>query len=358
MVILHIASVHDNPFSGVVNAVPNHVIGQQELETVLFINIKNRPDERIKNQIKYNKNLCLKEICLKYGRPDIVVFHELYHIEFTCLAQQCEYMKIPYIIVPHGGLTKEAQKQKQIKKIIGNICFFNKYIKNATSIHYLSNAEKHNSRAVKNSFIAPNGISVPNISKTGFNTDSIRFTYIGRIDIGIKGLDLMLKAVSTLRDTIEKKKCSFEIYGPNFKGSTDRLKKMIDELNLTKIVQVFPAISGEQKRNVLLNTDVYIQTSRSEGLPQGILEAMAYGIPCLVTQGTNLGDVIEANDAGWVTDTNSESIANAIQDVLSRSSYLQTKGNAGRRSIIENYSWSHVAKITIDEYSKIICNYR
>lgn len=355
MVILHIASIHDNPFSGVVNAVPNHVIGQQELETVWYINIKNRIDERIKKQIEYDSNLRLKEVCSKYGKPDIVVFHELYHVEFTRLAKECEHMNIPYIIVPHGGLTKEAQKQKRMKKIIGNICFFNRYIKRASSIHFLSYSERQNSRTVKNSFITPNGIKIPDVYKVAFNTNSIRFTYIGRIDIEIKGLDLMLKAVADLRDTIEKTNCTFEIYGPDYKGSTDRLKKMIEELSLTRIVQVYPAISGKQKRDVLLNTDIYIQTSRSEGLPQGILEAMAYGIPCLVTQGTNLGDVIEANKAGWVAETREKSIAQSISQAIHERDNWKVISEQSRRTA-ETYSWDSIAKNTINYYAEILKN--
>lgn len=47
-----------------------------------------------------------------------------------------------------------------------------------------------------------------------------------------------------------------------------------------------------------------------------ILEAMSYGIPCMVTPGTNMDkEVLEAN-AGWVVELSEESIANGINMVI------------------------------------------
>lgn len=44
---------------------------------------------------------------------------------------------------------------------------------------------------------------------------------------------------------------------------------------------------------VLLQTDLFIQTSRHEGMPMGLLEALSIGVPCLVTVGTSLGHIIK-----------------------------------------------------------------
>ena len=72
------------------------------------------------------------------------------------------------------------------------------------------------------------------------------------------------------------------------------------------LVELHEAIDGSEKEAELLSADVFIQTSRSEGMSMGILEALSYGVPCLVTRGTNLGEIIEQYDAGWVAETNAE----------------------------------------------------
>ena len=50
---------------------------------------------------------------------------------------------------------------------------------------------------------------------------------------------------------------------------------------------------GKSKEQVLLDADVFIQTSRTEGLPTAVLEAMSYKIPVLITKGTGLYDDIK-----------------------------------------------------------------
>ena len=48
-----------------------------------------------------------------------------------------------------------------------------------------------------------------------------------------------------------------------------------------EVVKLNREIDEEEKRQILLDTDVFIQTSRFEGMPMGILEALSYGLPCL-----------------------------------------------------------------------------
>jgi glycosyltransferase involved in cell wall biosynthesis len=89
-------------------------------------------------------------------------------------------------------------------------------------------------------------------------------------------------------------------------------------------------------------------------MPMGILEAMSYGLPCLVTRGTSLGELIEKYDAGWVCETNSESIANCIMRCIQEKELFKIKGQNVRRLIKENFTWEKVARETIDKYKELI----
>lgn len=53
-----------------------------------------------------------------------------------------------------------------------------------------------------------------------------------------------------------------------------------------------------------------------EGMPMGILEAASYGLPCLITEGTMLGESVKKYDAGWVAQTNAESIAEHLKTAV------------------------------------------
>ena len=63
--------------------------------------------------------------------------------------------------MPHGALSKGAQRKKRLKKSIANLLFFNDYINNAVAIQYLSDKEKAESRFGKVKFIGTNGVSPP-----------------------------------------------------------------------------------------------------------------------------------------------------------------------------------------------------
>ena len=78
MVILHIAPISRSPFSGVSVVVPQHVIAQQEIAEVGFVNLLNVQIEDVKNQFAYHENFQFDELPQPFNRPDMVVFHEVY----------------------------------------------------------------------------------------------------------------------------------------------------------------------------------------------------------------------------------------------------------------------------------------
>ena len=83
-----------------------------------------------------------------------------------------------------------------------------------------------------------------------------------------------------------------------------------------------------------------------------LLEALSYGIPCLVTKGTNMGDEIKQENAGWVADTNSESVKVAFLNLLDHLDFAEKSNNAYK--LAEKYSWDSIAALAHDEYQKLV----
>lgn len=355
MVILHIAYTNGDPCNGVQVVVPQHLIAQSKYAEVAVVNISNIKLHSDCVQFEYYSQFSIAALPSPFNKPDVVVFHECYRIQYIQIATELKKMKIPYVIIPHGELSKDAQKKKRLKKIMANILIFNRFINCAAGIQLLSDTELNTTELGKHKFVATNGISIPENSKQQFRKTAIKFVYIGRLDAYHKGLDLMVEGISKCVDVMRSNACTVDIYGPDVLGRREYVGGLIAEHDVNDIITLHKSVLGEDKERVLLDGDIFIQTSRFEGMPMGILEALSYGIPCIVTEGTTLANFIQEHDAGWACTTNAENIAQAIRIAISQKDEYENKSQNARRAVDEHFSWEEVSDVAIRTYRTLIC---
>lgn len=357
MVILHIFHSLDRKYAGADVAIPEHIKAHQKFETVACVNIANVNIDGIDNQFDYTENIKISNLKEPFNKPDVVIFHEIYYPKFLSIAKEARKNKIPYIIIPHGGMTKQAQKIKRLKKIAGNILLFNKFMNGAAAIQYLSEDEKERTFRNRPCFVSTNGLNMPFEQKEKFNEDKLVFSYIGRYDAHIKGLDLLVDAIKQKEQLIRNSNCVFNLYGPHndyYMDDINSLKAEIEAKGLSDIVTVNGPILGDEKKATLLNTDIFIQCSRTEGMPMGILEAMSYGVPCLITKGTSLTKVLEKYDAGYGCETTADGISSAIEKAILEKHLLEEKSKNAINLIKSEFLWENVAKDALKNYRKFI----
>src|SRR5699024_7731885 len=200
--------------------------------------------------------------------------------------------------------------------------------KNAKSIHFLNEEEKAKSINFSlPSFISGNGTSIEGF-KTSLQSknDSINLTFIGRYDINHKGLDLLLESVCLIKKQLIEKNVRVDLYGSDYKNNKNILIKKAQDLNINNILSVNGPILGKDKIVKLINTDLFLATSRFEGLPQSVIEAMSYGVPCILTPGTNMQRISTKYQAGWNVEQNANSIAQGILESLNNKTELKYRG--------------------------------
>lgn len=354
MIILHIAYLDENIYAGVNVAATRHILEQQREKQVGLLNIANTEIKEVANVFTISKNKCIDELPIPFNEPDIVIFHEIYRPIYLKLYKELLEKKIPYVIFPHGGLTKQAQSQKRIKKIVANKLLFNSFFNHAVSIQCLSKREMETSISNAEKFIGTNGIDEKNQIKKNLKTTELKFVYIGRIDFRIKGFDLLIEAIHREYKFLQENNCRFEIYGPSEGKSKKKIESLIRKKKIENIITLHEAVTKQKKEAALLDADYFIQTSRSEGMSMGILEALSYGIPCIVTEGTGMADEVEKNGAGIGCKTNAADIANALHCAVKKKELMQNMSNAAKEYVEKKYNWETITKNVINKYESVI----
>lgn len=355
MSILHISSILDeNNGGGVMNVVPNFVKYQSNYVNTALLDINSTYNKYTDiNIFKYCKYKNINALPEPFNHPNLVVFHEVYKKEFIKLYKECIKLNIPYVVVPHCCMTKYAQSRKKLKKIIGNIFLFNNFLKNAKAIHFLSQLEKDNSNLNNNSFLIGNGYKKE--FDINYNTinNSNYFIYVGRYDVYHKGLDFLIDACDYSKNWFRDNNLYLKLYGVT-KEQELLLKKIVSSKKIDDFVIVNGPIFGKEKINIITNSISFIQTSRFEGLPQGISEALMYGVPCIVTKGTAFYEYVKDNECGIAVEYNNESITSGFKKMYKNKEFRVACSKNATKHSNKDFDWDEIGRKCINEYKKII----
>ncbi len=120
----------------------------------------------------------------------------------------------------------------------------------------------------------------------------LRIGTAAAIDVPYKGQQYVIKALSELR----KKGISYE-YHLIGRGSSSRLEEVAKNEGVSDMIFFHGTIPHEQVLDFIDTLDIYVQPSKTEGLPRALVEAMSRGCLCL---GSNAGGIPELIEPDYV----------------------------------------------------------
>lgn len=347
---------HEVHVYGISNKVDRHqIIDQHGLEVEVFPLTRSR--------FLLSRELVGK---IKENHVDIAHLHSVYIPENISLGRLFSKCFIPYVVTPNGGISSRALKYHAIRKRMYRYIFDLNLLNNAAAIHALTHQEASDARnygVTTSIFVAPNGIDFNSIP-ADLNTKyleireprlrkTFKFVFCGRLDPVHKGLDVLIHgfAIAVKTSTCQ---LSLVLIGPDWKGNQRVLENLTAQLGISDSVFFLGPIYGREKFDALAIADVYIQTSRWEGVPFSVLEALACGKPCIVTHGTNVGqDVLDYNAGLVASEPNPDKIADRITKIVSIENLTKMGINA-RRLIKEKYDWSKIAETICIAYENVL----
>lgn len=131
-----------------------------------------------------------------------------------------------------------------------------------------------------------------------------------------------------------------------------KYKKELIELSQGDKRIIFPGfVEGLLLKELFSNAAMYVQPSEIEGLSIALLEAMSYGLPCLVSDIPENKEAI--GDCG-ITFKNKDIIdlSNKLSQMLKKD--MKSLGERAIRRVKDNYSWDSIAREFNDYYQTIL----
>lgn len=250
--------------------------------------------------------------------------------------------KVPYITLVRGAdVPFFEERWKYLDRFI--FCWLSPIIwKNSKFV--VTNSSKLRELALQLSpkqhfYLIPNGIDSKKFQGKDYELhDKLRILSVGRLN-EIKGFTYLIEA---LRD-INGVSLTIIGDGPLLK----KLKYQSKGLDVTFLGNV----AHDKLIDIYRNSDIFVLPSLNEGMSNTVLEAMACGLPLILT---NVGGSFElVNGNGFIVLTkNSKAIKEKITEFLKDRSLINTMGMRSRQ-LAENMSWSKVAQDYFEIFEKV-----
>lgn len=133
----------------------------------------------------------------------------------------------------------------------------------------------------------------------------------------------------------------------------ERLIRRVERLGLADRV-AFPGFVGSVAAEMRA-ADVFCRPSRSEGLPLTLLEAMASGLPPVVTPVAGVPEVVTDGETGrLVPPDDPGAVADALGDLLADADRRRRLGTAARAHAAEGYGWDRRTDRAVDLYARLL----
>jgi glycosyltransferase involved in cell wall biosynthesis len=318
-----------------------------------------------KNTEFYKFSLQLTRWLLKHVSDfDLVHIHSLFSYSSVMTGFVARSRQIPYIIRPLGVLNQWGMKNRRpILKKLSLRWIELPILRSASAIHYTSRAEQveanlaHPSIGALPSVVIPLAIEAVNQSRASaaflakFPEASGRpiVLFLSRLDPK-KGIELLLTAFSEIRKRSPHTMLVIAGDGtPYYKAS---LRAKADELGLNRHVLWAGFLRDAEKEAAFAAASVFILPSFSENFGIAALEALATGVPTVLSDQVALSDDVREADAGLVVPCEAAQIATAILQLLSNPDLRNRVSANARRLAKERFSTESLTRALTDLYKR------
>jgi glycosyltransferase involved in cell wall biosynthesis len=296
---------------------------------------------------------------------DLVHIHAIFSYASIPAAFYAKRYRVPYIVRPLGVLNRWGMQNRHpwLKQL--SFRFIEQHIlAGAAAIHYTSKQEQIEAEELgvtNRAVVIPNAVDdvllVSSFPTGRFRAhypqfaDRVIILFLSRVDQK-KGLDILLPAFAQVKERFPEVR--LVIAGNGDVDFIGQLQQEAKRLKIDKGVLWTGFLSGEEKRYALADADIFALPSYSENFGIAVVEAMACGLPVVISDQVGIHHEVATAQAGIVTKCEINEIAHALSLFTSDAKQRSRMGENGRRWVRQHCSSKTVTEKLIALYQQVI----
>lgn len=285
---------------------------------------------------------------------DLVHVHGVWNAIALSASRAARRRRVPYVVSTHGALHPTCMRERIAKKRTALTIGWRRMLRDARRVLCLNQPEAAEANRIARAAVAatvPNGIDVASIPEPDIATfrtgvpalgERPYFVFLGRLD-RVKGLDLLLEAFVQFRRTGGA--ADLVIVGPDW-GALDTFMTLVRQAGLTRHVHVVGPLYDAAKFGAFAGALAFVHRPRYEAFGLAVLEAMAVGVPAIVSEACLL-PVRGAEDGVIRTAADTQAFASALHQVANDPAERKRLGDRARSVVRDHFDWEPIARETL-----------
>ena len=285
------------------------------------------------------------------GGYDVVHVSYLFSYSTIPACRAARRAGVPYVVRPLGTLDAWSLRQKRWKKAPYYWMIERSHLASATAIHATSAAEADAVARLgfgARTHVVELGVDgPPTLARRPAGDGPLRLLYLSRVHPK-KGIPLLLDAMA---DAVARGAAlDLTVAGSGQPAYLAELRDRAGALGIADRVRFVGHVEGEAKWALLADAELFVLPSSQENFGIAVAEALAAGVPVLVSDQVAIAPQVADAGAGRVVPLDRERLRDALIDAFERRRALPTMGERALALARSRYSWERTAAQLDDLY--------
>ena len=276
------------------------------------------------------------------GAFDVVHVHALFSYATIPACRFARGAGVPYILRPLGTLDAWSLNQRSWRKRPYLALVERRHIRQAAALHATSESEAAFLRALggRRVEVIPLGVEplhgLPEGRRVPTPGEPLRVLFLSRIHEK-KGIPVLLEAARLVRTAGVP--LTLTIAGAGDPAYESELRSQAEAMGIGDAVRWPGQVAGEAKRDLLATGDVFVLPSSQENFGIAVAEALAAGMPAVMSHAVAISAEVEAAGAGKALPIEARRFADALIDYARNPGARLAAGRSAAAFARSTYSW-------------------